>query len=208
MYEPSSHYLQPLCIRERILTRVDNKITDGRDLGAAIAALRSTPPLRVPGALTFYWNTATSRSGRKYRSIMRNWPSSSGRYSRNIKPDEDGADLTQAYAAARRPRERRPAGYSISGAILHIWGTKERPTLSGRANNIRPRTRGGDLGVDGRTRIPRRAAVGLSGHRPEPSKKRFTRKLRKFPNKTTTPIQHYDASFRYTLRREIQPALT
>ena len=61
---------------------------------------------------------------------MKYWPPSSGRSSRN-KPDEHGAELTHAYAAARRPRERRPAGYSISGAPLLLWGTKGRHLYRG-----------------------------------------------------------------------------
>ena len=128
--------------------------------------MRSSLPLRGTITLTFYRSTATSWSGRKYRSILRNWPPSSGRVSRKDKPDENGADLTQAYAAA--PRERRPAGYSMGGALIHIWGPKDRPPLLRRARHIRPRTRGGDMGVSERTRIAQRVAVGLPPAAPRP----------------------------------------
>ena len=68
--EPSALYLHPRCSSERILIRVARHITDGR--GAGISEIRSSPPLRGPGTLTFYRNTATSRSGRKYRAILKN----------------------------------------------------------------------------------------------------------------------------------------
>ena len=77
---------------------------------AGLAALRISPPLRETGALTFYRNTATSWSGRKYRSILKNWPPSPGRASRNNNPDENGADLTLAYAASHRPPRKAAGG--------------------------------------------------------------------------------------------------
>ena len=137
-------------------------------VGAGLSELRISPPLRGPCALTFYRNTATSRNGRKYRSSLKNWPPSSGRASRNNNLDEHGAGVTQAYAAARRPRERRPAGYSMGGAPLHIWGAKDRSPLFWIARHIMPRTRGGGMGVVERTRIDRRAPVGWAPAAPPP----------------------------------------
>ena len=81
--------------------------------------MRSSLPLRGAGALTFYRSTATSWSGRKYRSILRNWPPSSGRASRKDKPDENGADLTQAYAAAPAKGGQRDI---VWAALSSIYG--------------------------------------------------------------------------------------
>ena len=140
---PPVPYLPPLCIRERILIRVDNQITAGRDRAVRRPEkLASDTKARRPNMLQEYGDLAEWAGN---RFLMKNRTSSSARAIRKHYPAEKGAESTQAYVATRRPRERRPGKYSTPGA-LHIWGAKGRPRLAGCALPIRLRPGGGDMG--------------------------------------------------------------